>query len=398
MEVTHWIHLVVRDTQVTFDSDIDMATLTVGGNDIGFANLINACIFQFYRFQSCDDQIAEAQQTIASETFRANIDDAVLEILQKATAPHFKLYWTGYAHFFNQGTSQCDSVTWSYWNRSDPPYLTQDLRGKLNDLTDQLNAAINDAIVRNNGRDPRQPIVFVDYNNKFEAHRYCEEGVNEPDPNRPDTWFFEWDTTEAYTVTEPHEFPDGSPEKQFQDWIDKQAAEDGTLTPASQGSHWIADSLAKVFHPRIDGHNAIKDALLETYAAHPPSSPWGAYVPGWCGIHVKQYQKNEPDGDHPNSPDYVFAVNIFDSKGNLINSDPPGSGNGVSVVAPANQPQSLNSALPLVLKIIAGNVDDDAVLFEYGDQHWGSNDQEHHSNFGAYDSGKREGDTGFTCN
>lgn len=110
----------------------------------------------------------------------------------------------GYAHFWNVDTTQCYDVTWSYWTRNNPPKLTQDLRRQLNDLTTQLNGAVTDAVDRANANDPRKPVVYVDYSNSFNTHRYCEDGVTEPDPNRADTWFFEWDTTEAYTVTESH--------------------------------------------------------------------------------------------------------------------------------------------------------------------------------------------------
>ena len=46
---------------------------------------------------------------------------------------------------------------------------------------------------------------------------------------------------------------------------------------------------------------------------------------------------------------------------------------------------------------MAGAVDSDALLFGYGDQHWQSNEQAHHSKFGAYDSRKRAGDISFAC-
>lgn len=60
-------------------------------------------------------------------------------------------------------------------------------------------------------------------------------------------------------------------------------------------------------------------------------------------------------------------------------------------------PRFNSLAKPNVLVVTTGKVDNDAVLFKYGAQAWGSNDQEHHCNFGAYDSGNREGDCGFSC-
>lgn len=109
------------------------------------------------------------------------------------------------------------------------------------------------------------------------------------------------------------------------------------------------------------------------------------YAPGWCGMHVIQYQKPNPVTDN-----YRLDIRIFDAAGfeigQLYGADAPG-GVGVGVT----------SALPYVLIATTGNIDDDAVLFAYAGQNWGSNDQEHHCNFGAYDSGSRQGDCGFTC-
>lgn len=105
---------------------------------------------------------------------------------------------------------------------------------------------------------------------------------------------------------------------------------------------------------------------------------------GWCTMHVVQYQKNEP----PVTTDqYRFNLTIFDPTGRFI-----GDNNF------CENPCTITAYLPAsTLTATAGEVDNDAVLFDYADQHWGSNDQEHHSNFGAYDNGFRQGDTGFSC-
>lgn len=110
-----------------------------------------------------------------------------------------------------------------------------------------------------------------------------------------------------------------------------------------------------------------------------------SYAPGWCGMHVTQYQKPDPSRDN-----YRLDIRIFDANGGLI-----GELNGAD--APAWQGVGSTSRLPYVLIATTGNVDADPVLFDYADQHWGSNDQQHYCNFGAYDSGSRNGDCGFTC-
>ena len=106
-------------------------------------------------------------------------------------------------------------------------------------------------------------------------------------------------------------------------------------------------------------------------------------------MHVTQYQKNEGPGDH--TENYRFSVTLKDADGNVV-----GGQDLVSI--PSGETSSFTSALPWTFDLTAPNVDGDAVWMAYAGQHFTSNDQEHHCNFGAYDGGKREGDCGFTCN
>ena len=103
------------------------------------------------------------------------------------------------------------------------------------------------------------------------------------------------------------------------------------------------------------------------------------YTPGWCGVHVTQHQKENPSDP---SSHYHLDVTLYDGAqkeiGKVTNRD-----------ASAGQGVGVTSALPWVLIVTAQNVDKDAVLFKYSAQSWGSNDQEHHCNFGSYDSGHR---------
>jgi hypothetical protein len=48
----------------------------------------------------------------------------------------------------------------------------------------------------------------------------------------------------------------------------------------------------------------------------------------WCGIHVYQYQKNEPDGDEPNLSEYLLKVCIFDDAQHRLNSIMSGESSG----------------------------------------------------------------------
>lgn len=96
-------------------------------------------------------------------------------------------------------------------------------------------------------------------------------------------------------------------------------------------------------------------------------------------MHVTQYQKANPDDP---SSHYHLDITIFDAAqkeiGRVTNQD-----------APAGQGVGVTSALPWVFIATAQNVDDDALLFKYADQSWGSNDQEHHCDFGGFEDGNR---------
>lgn len=112
-----------------------------------------------------------------------------------------------------------------------------------------------------------------------------------------------------------------------------------------------------------------------------------SFVSGWCTMHVVQYQRNE----NGVGADYQFDVLIYDA-----NITPIGQVKK-QAIDPNTKTLNVDSNLPYVVVLTASGGDGDAVLFAYAGQNWGSNDQEHHSNFGPYDSGSRQGDTGFAC-
>ena len=119
----------------------------------------------------------------------------------------------------------------------------------------------------------------------------------------------------------------------------------------------------------------------------PPAPSTGNYAPGRCGVHVTQYQKNE---DFDPDSNYKFDITIFDNGGATI-------GEKFGAEAPTNVGVDVASELPFVLTVTAQAVDDDAVLFSYAGQNWGSNDQAHQCNFGGYEDGNRDGDCSFDC-
>lgn len=106
------------------------------------------------------------------------------------------------------------------------------------------------------------------------------------------------------------------------------------------------------------------------------------YAPGLCGLHVTQFQKPDPSKDT-----YSLEVKLYDANENLIGWVDKGAGNDRA---------TLMSNLPQTVELFTGAVDADPVRFSYGAQSWDSNDGAR-CKVGAYDSGDRDMDCGFTC-
>ena len=112
------------------------------------------------------------------------------------------------------------------------------------------------------------------------------------------------------------------------------------------------------------------------------------YAPGWCGLHVIDYQI--PKG----GSFYSIEADIFDNTGVPIGYQPE---------TDAQNTINIDSALPIPLQITrpqpgsSSDPDTAVILFNYGSQAWGSDDQAHQCNFGGDQDGSRSGDCGFSC-
>lgn len=127
----------------------DFATLTISGNDVGFPNLLNACVYRFVGWQSgvCEDEIRRTQDLIDGDALGGQIWYILGNVTAKGLnqVPTFHLFMTGYAAFFNEDTTQCDGVTFRHCAVPVPlcwfdtaPMLTRELRRNLNRLVTNL--------------------------------------------------------------------------------------------------------------------------------------------------------------------------------------------------------------------------------------------------------------------
>lgn len=289
---------------------LDFATLSVGGNDMGFFDVMNACIFRFYSFYSgtCEAALEAADAAVKSSVFEQRLGVILHEVLDKVSwekRPRFSITVTGYARFFDANTTECNDMSLGVWYGG--PKLSQDIRRRMNELVDAANAKLRRTVDQVEGqfRGPRPRVMFVDYDDLFEGHRFCEPGVLEPAYNRTDSWFFlVGGPDNARNETTWPNGTNGDPEstryqreKVLSPWsplVDPHTCltraqergdwgelalcymamakhRDPSLRPAyagvtaQNGMWWVPTYYGKTFHPRTLGHEAIRDRIYQVW-------------------------------------------------------------------------------------------------------------------------------------
>ncbi|KAI1757742.1 SGNH hydrolase [Xylaria castorea] len=278
----------------------DFALLSVGGNDLGFFEVMNACVFRFYNFYSgtCETALAHSRANLESAEFEIRLRIVIMEILDKVRwekKPRFTVTLTGYARFFNELTDGCDDMSFGIWWNG--PRLTKKLRSEMNALVLTVNAKLRKTINAINADFTKDKLIFVDYDDAFEGHRFCEPNVTEPDYERADTWFFlVGGTDNARNGTQPQRLSDVKtlpptsplvdpfsclePAQETGDWgmlalcyMAVAKYHDPTLRPAREDmvrlrSMWYVPTYyGKTFHPRSLGHEMIRDQIYKKWRA-----------------------------------------------------------------------------------------------------------------------------------
>ncbi|KAH7074386.1 SGNH hydrolase-type esterase domain-containing protein [Paraphoma chrysanthemicola] len=282
----------ILEKQVPALSDnLDLLTISAGGNDIGLTPILSNCVYQFYMSgdDACQKSMDEARDKIASASeLSRNVTKLIEAAKPKMNPEHGVIYYTGYAAFFGTDDESCDNVTWAVWRDVEwtKQYLKLEMRGDLNDMVRSVNAIIRKAVV---AAGPN--VRFIDYDSEIEAirGRYCEADVLEPDPNRPGLAFYEWNTVdhgENKTALQ-NQTGDGVPRGSFEggiadqinktleehpDWqFDPEKGFVNKTTEDVNGEgliddtlHWlIPDSYKRVFHLRPQGHRIVARKIVE---------------------------------------------------------------------------------------------------------------------------------------
>ncbi|KAL8752518.1 MAG: hypothetical protein Q9184_005707 [Pyrenodesmia sp. 2 TL-2023] len=243
-------------------------TLSMGGNDIGFKELVTVCIYslRIFTLKDCEAVIADSQRIVNSPGFINDAANVITTALAKGTdrsGPEFKVFVTGYAQFFNEDTPQCDKVSLKpRWSPFAAQYLTTERRRTMNLIARDLNTALRAAVLRARTTAPGR-VLFVDYDSEFDGHRFCDR--QEPNPNDPDTWFYTFGSDEA-TIGK---FLNGIPQingllsgesnetmsdSEFLQLINQAANGDAAKEVDGVGAY-------RIFHPKPPGHQVIAEAL-----------------------------------------------------------------------------------------------------------------------------------------
>ncbi|KAI1494743.1 SGNH hydrolase [Biscogniauxia mediterranea] len=207
----------------------DFALISIDGNDLGFFGVMNACVFRFYNFYSgtCETALNNLRAQTEGDAFESRLQIIIMELLDK-----------------------------------NGPKLAKELRQNMNAL-----------VLANK-------VLFVDYDEKFDGHRFCEENVTEPDYGHAETWLF--------LLGDPDNANNDTLQKQ--DWeveallsssalVNPSSCLESTQTSGDWGelalcymavimapnSMWYVPTYyGKTLHPRSMRHETIRDKIYET--------------------------------------------------------------------------------------------------------------------------------------
>ncbi|KAF2200638.1 SGNH hydrolase [Delitschia confertaspora ATCC 74209] len=297
-----------KEPQSSFLKDVnpDLVTMSIGGNDVGFVDLLDRCVYRFKDVKGCagcnlprlfkDDCSGDCQEAIDGVRAKINgpefsqgLTSAIKSVF--ANAPRTHLFVTGYPAFWNHDTDACDKVSFKFGciNNSVLP-LIKSRRKAMNDLTDALNGKIRQII---NSYPTSASLTFVDTNPFFNGHRFCEQGVSEPSYRNKNIWFYPFEYWTGSTLNvDAGNLPTGDCDKISNDggdfgavfgcYLGNALKTDGTTldlhnqTNNVQGdgdvaitsSDGLPDFLARIFHPTKAGMGGYRDGIVSAYSAY----------------------------------------------------------------------------------------------------------------------------------
>jgi lysophospholipase L1-like esterase len=133
----------------TLSKSTALVTITIGGNDAGFSEVLTSCALYYF---TCQGSIEEADHFIEHE-LPGRLDTTYSDIRAKAPTAHVVVL--GYPHLFTSDGKTCNFNT-----------LTSEHEKELNHTADLLAGVIS-------ARAAAHKFTFVDPRNAFLAHEVC---------------------------------------------------------------------------------------------------------------------------------------------------------------------------------------------------------------------------------
>lgn len=118
-------------------------TLSIGGNDAGFAKILKSCVFLPIGGPPCSEMLETARQRIYNAEFFDKYTLVLQELINRMRWSERRSEWntaifqTGYSQFFDVYTTQCDNT--GFLPGGFGAKLTQERRAELNRLGHELN-------------------------------------------------------------------------------------------------------------------------------------------------------------------------------------------------------------------------------------------------------------------
>ncbi|WP_030160038.1 SGNH/GDSL hydrolase family protein [Glycomyces sp. NRRL B-16210] len=131
------------------DADTDLVSISVGGNDVGWVDVIIACILPF---KNCTPDIEEAERK-ATQELPAKLDAVYAAIAQNA--PNAEVYVLGYPRLF-AAVNHCDALG----------LISIAEQVRINQAADLLSSVIESAAAAHG-------FTYVDVRDEFSGHEIC---------------------------------------------------------------------------------------------------------------------------------------------------------------------------------------------------------------------------------
>jgi hypothetical protein len=199
----------------------------------------------------CFKALAHTHEIIRSLWFIKGIWDSIYAILNEPRIRRnrrFKLFIVSYSGLFNHDDETCNDWSFGIWGGKQPK-LTTRLRREINLVIDE-GQVVYDRLINHIMFNPK--VRFIDTNSALGGHRFCEptsEGTIQAQNANSWLWDLEW----------PGCWP-------FESNMEYKRANGNNKWPGfcrNCGGIGELGELQRPFHPKRQGHEAIKNFLKE---------------------------------------------------------------------------------------------------------------------------------------